>query len=236
MMMKKDIPDCENCPTRNLSIFASLPNNSLRNVSDSKKCVHFKKGEKLFEEGVNANGVYCIYSGKLKFARIGVEGKEQIIRFGKKGDIVGYRSLLSRETISANVIALNDVAACYIPKDVIVKMISKDAQFTSQLLMTACHELGKAGKFMTNLAQKSVRERLAEVLLILQTTFGVDDSGYIDVNLKREEIASVVGTATETVIRFLSEFKTDGNIELKGARIKLLNLNKLADIGSVYDY
>lgn len=236
MMIKKNIPNCENCLTKNQSIFAGLPNDILKNVSNSKRCVHFKKGQELFHEGVNANGIYCIYSGKLKFARIGVEGKEQIIRFGKKGDIIGYRSLLSREAISANVIALNDVAACYIPKEVIIKLISTNTQFTSQLLMTACHELGEAGKFITNLAQKSVRERLAEVLLILQTTFGVDNSGYINVNLKREEIAAVVGTATETVIRFLSEFKSDGNVELKGARIKLLNLNKLADIGSVYDY
>jgi len=235
-MIKKDIPNCENCLTRKLSIFAGLPSDDLKNISTSKRCVYFKKGQELFHEGVNANGIYCIYTGKLKFARIGVEGKEQIIRFGKKGDIVGYRSLLSRETVSANVIALNDVVACYIPKDIIVKMISKDALFTSQLLMKACHELGEAGKFITNLAQKSVRERLAEVLLILHTTFDVDDLGFIDVNLKREEIASVVGTATETVIRFLSEFKADGNIELNGSRIKLLNLNKLADIGSVYDY
>jgi CRP/FNR family transcriptional regulator, polysaccharide utilization system transcription regulator len=235
-MMKKEIPSCENCATRNLSIFANIPSSSLNNISDSKKCVHFKKGQELFHEGVNANGVYCIHSGKLKFARIGVEGREQIIRFGKTGDIIGYRSLLSKETVSASVVALSEVDACYIPKDVIFKMISSDTQFTSQLLMNACHELGEAGKIITNLAQKSVRERLAEALLILHATFGLDDSGFIDVNLKREEIASVIGTATETVIRFLSEFKSDGHIELSGARIKLLHLNKLADIGSVYDY
>ncbi len=235
-MIKKDIPSCENCDTRDSSIFANIPSNSIKNISNSKRCVHFKKGQELFHEGVNVNGVYCIHSGKLKFARIGVEGKEQIIRFAKSGSIIGYRSLLSKETVSASVVALSDVSACYIPKDVIFKMISNDTQFTSQLLMVACHELGEASKIITNLAQKSVRERLAEVLLILQATFGKDDSGFIDVNLKREEIASVIGTATETVIRFLSEFKSDGYIELSGARIKLLHLNKLADIGSVYDY
>ena len=159
-----------------------------------------------------------------------------LIWFGKAGDIVGYRSILSQEPVSANIVALTDVDACYIPKDIILNLITKDGDFTKSLLTTACHELGEAGKIITNLAQKTVRERLAEVLLILESTFGVTEEGYIDVTLKREELANVVGTATETVIRFLSEFKSDKYVEFKGSKIKILNRTKLADTGSVYDY
>jgi len=235
-MNKNQLPACSNCSTRHLSVFANVNSDTLNKVSSSKRCLHFKKGQELLHEGISANGIYCIHSGKLKFSRLGTEGKEQIIRFGKAGDIVGYRSILSQEAVSANIVALTDVDACYIPKDVILNLITKDGDFTKALLTTACHELGEAGKIITNLAQKTVRERLAEVLLILESTFGVTEEGYIDVILKREELANVVGTATETVIRFLSEFKSDKYVEFKGSKIKILNRNKLADTGSVFDY
>lgn len=235
-MNKNQIPSCNNCSTRNLSVFANVSSETLDKLSENKRCLHFKKGQELLHEGISANGIYCIHSGKLKFSRLGTEGKEQIIRFGKTGDIIGYRSILSQEPVSANIVALTDVDACYIPKNIILSLITKDGDFTKSLLTTACHELGEAGKIITNLAQKTVRERLAEVLLILESTFGISEEGYIDVSLKREELANVVGTATETVIRFLSEFKSDGYVEFKGSKIKILNKNKLADTGSVFDY
>lgn len=235
-MNKNDIPACTQCQTRNMSVFANVSQETLDIISERKRCLHFKKGQELLHEGISANGIYCIHNGKLKFSRLGTEGKEQIIRFGKPGDIIGYRSILSQESVSANIVALTDVDACYIPKDVILNLITSDGDFTKSLLTTACHELGEAGKIITNLAQKTVRERLAEVLLILHSTFGEDEEGYVDVALKREELANVVGTATETVIRFLSEFKSDGYVEFKGSRIKLINKHKLADTGSVFDY
>lgn len=235
-MNKNDIPECTHCQTRNMSVFANVSKETLDEISGRKRCLHFKKGQELLHEGISANGIYCIHNGKLKFSRLGTEGKEQIIRFGKPGDIIGYRSILSQEAVSANIVALTDVDACYIPKDIILKLITSDGDFTKSLLTTACHELGEAGKIITNLAQKTVRERLAEVLLILHSTFGEDGEGYVDVALKREELANVVGTATETVIRFLSEFKSDGYVEFKGSRIKLINKHKLADTGSVFDY
>jgi CRP-like cAMP-binding protein len=101
------------------------------------------------------------------------------------------------------------------------------------MMKLACHELGEASKVITNLAQKPVRERLAEILLILKHTFGEDKEGYIDVSLTREEISNMTGTATESAIRLLSEFKADELILLDGKRIKILNAKKLAKIGMV---
>jgi CRP/FNR family transcriptional regulator, polysaccharide utilization system transcription regulator len=96
-------------------------------------------------------------------------------------------------------------------------------------------EFGEASKIITNLAQKSVRERLAEVLLILRETFGENEEGELDIALTREEIANMVGTATESVIRLLSEFKDDDLIEIHGRRLALKNVKELAHVGKVYD-
>ena len=225
-----------NCEIRQFSVFLNASKETIEIVSNTKRCLQYKKGQELLHEGISANGIYCISSGKLKFSKIGTEGKEQIIRFGKVGDVIGYRSILSQEPVSANIIALTDVTACYIPKNIVLDLITSDTNFTSGLLNIACHELGEAGRIITNLAQKTVRERLAEILLLLERDFGLDDDGFIDVTLKREEFANVVGTATETVIRFLSEFKGDAFIELNGSKIKILNRLKLAETGNVFDY
>ena len=103
------------------------------------------------------------------------------------------------------------------------------------MLKLSCHELGEAGKMITSLAQKNVKERLAEILLILNSTFGEDEEGYIDINLTREEIANMVGTATESVIRLISELRKEGLIRSKGKRIALENRSSLRQVAAVYE-
>ncbi|GCD80051.1 Crp/Fnr family transcriptional regulator [Schleiferia thermophila] len=235
--MKSDIPlSCNTCVTFKISQLRALHNGELDFIEREKGCSFFKKGQTLLVEGSRNNGVYCIHKGKVKITRMGPEGKEQIIRFGKEGDLIGYRSLLSGEPVSASVYAMEETHACFLPKHVLFHFIQSNPAFTLDLMKLACKDLGDAGKIITNLAQKSVRERLAEVLLIIYNTFGEDEEGCLNVTITREEIANMVGTATETVIRLLSEFKDDHLIENKGRKIKLLNRRELAHIGNVYDY
>lgn len=186
-------------------------------------------------EGARPQGVYCVHRGKIKLYTLGTEGKEQIIRFVTKGDLIGYRSILSDEPISASATALEDTHACYIPKSSFFKVIEDNPKFSLNMLQLSCHELGEAGKMITSLAQKSVKERLAEILLILRTTFGEDDDGYLNISLTREEIANMVGTATESVIRLISELRKDGFIDSKGKRIKVNDGSALREIASVFE-
>jgi CRP/FNR family transcriptional regulator, polysaccharide utilization system transcription regulator len=102
------------------------------------------------------------------------------------------------------------------------------------LMQLACKELREANAYITDIAQKTVRERLAEVLLILKTNFDVDEDQFLQIALTREELANIVGTATESVIRLLSEFKSDKLIELHGRRIKLLDIKGLKKAGNVF--
>lgn len=189
----------------------------------------------MMQEGMRPTGVYCVNKGKAKLYKLGSNGREQIIRFIKPGDLIGYRSMLSGETISASIEALEDTHACFIPKNLLFQLIERNPKFSLNLMKLACHELGEAGKLITNLAQKSVRERLAEVLLIIKSNFGETEDGYLDISLTREEISNMVGTATESVIRLLSDFNKEGLIEIKGRKLKLLNPSALARVGNVYD-
>ncbi|MGB0869946.1 MAG: Crp/Fnr family transcriptional regulator [Flavobacteriales bacterium] len=234
-MSKTTLPNCQNCSHRTQSVFADLRKNELEELSAQKSCGFFKKGQYIFQENSRLPGVYCIHSGKIKMFRMGPEGKEQIIRFAKAGDMIGYKSILSDEPLSVSAAALDDVSVCFVPKQFLFDTLSINNMFTRKLMEVACHEIGEANKIITNLAQKTVRERLAEVLLILKETFGEDNEGFLEVKLTREEIASFVGTATESVIRLLSEFKKDGFIELKGRRIKILQANQLTIVGNVFD-
>lgn len=234
--MKQGAPvSCEFCGMRDQSAFSELDVNELHETSNVKTCVFFKKGQVLMHEGSRPNGVYCLHHGKAKVFRLGSEGKEQIIRFAKDGDLIGYRSLLSGEHLSASVSALEDTHACFIPKSALLKLIADNPRFSLNMMKMACHELGEAGKLITNLAQKTVRERLAEVLLLIHKTFGEDDEGNLDVSLTREEIANMVGTATESVIRLLSEFKEDELVSIRGRKITIMNRPALVRLGNVYD-
>lgn len=226
---------CEFCAEHPSSAFHGLGKDTLEEISQLKTCVTFRKGQVIMHEGARPQGVYCVHKGKIKLYTLGTEGKEQIIRFVTKGDLIGYRSILSDEPISASATALEDTFACYIPKSSFFKVIEDNPKFSLNLLHLSCHELGEAGKMITSLAQKSVKERLAEILLILRTTFGEDEEGYLDISLTREEIANMVGTATESVIRLISELKKEGFIDSKGKRIKVNDRRALRQIAAVFE-
>lgn len=226
---------CSACGSYKNSPFCNYNGEALNTIDSNKHCIHYKKGELIFQEGSFPHGVHCIHQGKIKLFKAGVEGREQIIRFAKAGDLIGYRALLSGEPYSSSAGCLEDVTVCFIPKETLMAFIHDQPDFSMILMRRACHELGEAARIITNMAQKSTRERLAEMLLLLNQTFGSDTDGALDVRLTREELASLVGTATESLIRLLSDFKEEGLIETEGKKIFLKNIPGLIKAGRVED-
>ncbi len=225
-------PICEKCCHRPVSAFKHLDQDEYAKLYYEKACNFYKKGDIIYYEGHRLTGIYCVYKGKLKLYKTGPEGKEQIIRFAKEGDLIAFRSVFSGEPACTTAQALEDVVLCFIPAKVFIDLAKENPKFSMSLIQISCKELGEANKFILDLAQKTVRERLAQTLLLLLDTFNTDKEGFIDVTLTREEIANIVGTATESVIRLLSDFKKEGLIELKGKRIKILDTNKLEKIAN----
>jgi CRP-like cAMP-binding protein len=111
--------------------------------------------------------------------------------------------------------------------------VKHNGNFSMDILQLICKELEEANSYITDIAQKTVRERLAEVLIHLKNNFSLDDDNILQINLTRSELANVVGTATESVIRLLSEFKNDGLIDLVGRKIKLIDIKRIEKIANI---
>lgn len=228
------IPLCGRCSSESGSLFRHLTPDETEMLNYQKDFRQYKRGEILYQEGSRISGFYCINSGILKIFKTGFDGKEQIIRFGKKGDFIAYRSVLSNEPACTSSKVIEDCQVCFIPSEILIQLSKVNSTFALELLKLACHELGEANSFITDIAQKTVRERLAEILLLLVQDFGLDENNYLKVSLTREELANIVGTATESVIRLLSEFKSDKMVELNGRKIKILNMKALEKISNVF--
>ncbi len=228
---------CETCTSRKFSLFDEVSYENLCALSVDKNCVSHKKGQTLFYEGTRPLGLFCINEGTVKIYKSTSNGKEQIIRLAKAGDFLGYRALLGEEHYAASATILEDAKVCFIPKESFMQLLSTDSNLYRKLMKAVCHELGIMEEKVTSLSQKTVRERLAGTLLMLKKTYGIEgenNSKQLDIALSREDIASIVGTATETVIRLLSEFKRDGFISLEGKKIRVLDAKALAKTADYY--
>jgi CRP-like cAMP-binding protein len=229
------IPLCDKCSLESGSIFKHLTPEEMEILNFEKDFRQYKRGDILYQEGNRISGFFCINSGIIKVFKTGFDGKEQIIRFAKPGDIIAYRSVLSNELACTSAKVIEDCHVCFIPSEILIQFIKSNSTFSLELLKLACHELGEANSFITDIAQKTVRERLAEILLLLVHEFGLDDEQYLNISLTREELANIVGTATESVIRLLSEFKSDKLVELNGRKIRILNKKGLEKISNVFN-
>lgn len=227
------IPECQECIWTGHSIFRDLTPTELESINYGKGCSLYKRGNIIYHEGNRINGFYCVNSGIVKIYKTGIDGKEQIIRFAKSGDIIGFRSVLSRELACTTAKVIEDAVICFIPSENLFSLVKENPAFSMQLMQLTCKELGEANNFITDIAQKTVRERLAEILLLLMDTFSLDDKKVLQISLTREELANMVGTATESVIRLLSEFKSDGLIDLHGRKISMLDIPGLRKISNM---
>lgn len=221
--------ECENCQSLMRGIFCDLEKPVLQNVSKHKVTNLYKKGQTLFEEGNHPHGVFCISSGNIKLTQQSNEGKETLVRVVTKGDILGHRSLFSDNTYHATATALEDTRVCFIDKSFIMDMIRNEPSIAMNVIEKLSRDMGSAEHRISSMHTKNVRERLAELFLMLKESHGIIEDGRIriDLRLTREEMATMIGTAPETLIRFITEFKDEGLIEQEGKTLFVKNAEKL---------
>jgi len=222
------IPDpgnisCDSCVIRSHPLFRHLSDDQREQIYLNKITESHTRGSIIYQEGNRMKGFFCVQSGIVKIYKTGFDGKEQIIRFAQPGDIIGYRSVISNEPACTTTEVLEECLLCHIPSDLLLKLVKTNGEFAVELMKLICKELGEANSYITDIAQKTVKERLAEILIHLDDDFGVDQQGILSISLTREELSNIVGTATESIIRLLSDFKTKNLIELNGRKIKILD-------------
>ncbi len=228
----ENIPGCNDCIKFN-TVFSEFSEDELNTLTFEKGCNYYKRGNVIYHERNRISGIYCVNKGILKLYKTGIDGREQIIKFAKKGDIIGYRSILSNELACTTAKVIEDAVLCFIPATLFTEMVKENNSFSMKIMKLSLKELGESNKFIIDIAQKTVRERLAEILVLLKNTFELDENNFLQVSLTREELANLVGTATESVIRLLSEFKSDKYIELNGRKIKIVNLEALIKLSRI---
>ena len=228
MALPLSIPDCTTCNSRVDSVFSNLAESELPVLNQNKVCRQYKRGDFLYLEGEVAAGLYCIHTGKVKVFKTGQDGREQILRLAKAGDALGYRSLLDGGRHSSSTQALEGTHVCFIPREMFFSLVSSRPGFTLRLFEFLSTELEEAEQRVVEMAQKPVRERVAETILLLKNTYGLkEDNRTLDIRITREDIAGIVGSATESVIRNLTHLREEGVIGMRGREIQVLDPSAL---------
>ena len=216
---------CENCLAKKNSLFKSFCDEQAGDLNAIKTCAYYKKSQPLFLEGSIPRGVFCLNSGKVKIFARGEEGKEQIIHVAKEGEIVGFRAMFSEEPYKVTASTLEESNICFINKSDFLNLVDTNITLRNGIMKELSSELANRVTYITNMAQKSVRGRLAFALILLEEIY----AGEL-INLTREDLANFVGTATETLIRLLKDFKEEGIIQTHGRKIEVLNREDLLKI------
>ncbi len=224
---------CEQCIVREFSSLKALNKEELIKLASCKTSLTIKKGSPIFEEGDVVNGIYCVTTGACKLSKLSANGKDQIIKLVKAGEILGQRSMISDEPANLSAVALEDMEVCFIPKSEVLNMFDNNNKFSMNVMKSICGDLKEASDHVVSIAQKTVRERLAENLVYLEETFGKNEDDSLRIQLSREELAGMIGTATESCIRLLSDFNKSRLIELRGKKIVIKDLARLKRIADI---
>jgi CRP/FNR family transcriptional regulator len=190
-------------------------------VAVKKETLSFKKGKPLFSEGDKVNGIFFIYSGSVKVHKQWLEQKELLLRFAKKGDIVGHRGLGRTDLYPVSATALEDTRACFIGSDFLEATLRTNHALTYRLMQFYVTELQKTDKRMHELAHMEVKGRIANALLEIAAFFGLNKEKFISVAITRQDIASYAGTSYETVFKFFTELVRLKIISTSGKSIRI---------------
>ncbi|MGB1207196.1 MAG: Crp/Fnr family transcriptional regulator [Chitinophagales bacterium] len=190
----------------------------------------FKKGKLIFYEDGIPTGVFLVKKGKAKIYKTGFYGKDQIFYIYKKGDLFGYHALLCNERYEDACEALENCEILFINKRNFAHLLQEIRNLKLLLIQNMSHEFGVLVNTITILAQKSLRERLALYLLILHERYYDKSTKKSIINLSREDLANIIGTARESLGRLLKEFREDNLICINKREIELNDLKKIQEI------
>ncbi|MBI4040562.1 MAG: Crp/Fnr family transcriptional regulator [Deltaproteobacteria bacterium] len=215
--------NCSICSSRTHSIFCELAEDKLQILRDHKVTRLYPKNETIFSEGSKPCGLFCVFSGLVKIYKTSLDGKEQIVRLAKTGDVLGYRSFFSGQLYAASAQAVQDTTLCFVETEGIEKLVRFHPELIFRLLKKVCVELGEAEQKFQDLLEKTVEERLSHFLDFMMKNA---NSKQFDLPLRREEIASIIGARPESVIRALSHWRKKGFIKLKAKSITVLDIHR----------
>jgi CRP-like cAMP-binding protein len=215
------------CDLKSCSMCRGCQPEWLKAIAINRQVLQYKKGEELFIEGNAVTGMYFILSGLVKVHKKWGDNKELIVRFANAGAIAGHRGLGADTIYPVSATALSNTEVCYVDLDFFIATLKVNPGYLFELMMFFAAELKESEKRMRNLAHMSTKGRISQALLNLNTKFGTDENGFIDIDLSRQDLASYSGTTYETLFKMLNEMAEENILKLVDKKIAIADINKL---------
>lgn len=204
-------------------------------LADNVRIVSFKKNDIIYRDGEPPREVMCLIAGKVKVYKDGVNGRSQIIRAIKAVDFFGYRAFFTGEEYKTSAMAIDNCVVAFLPIQLVIKFVHENNAVSMFFIRHLAKLLGTADERTVSLTQKHIRGRLAETLLFLKDSYGVEEDGYtLSIYLSREDIASMSNMTTSNAIRTLSSFAVENMIAIDGRKIRIMQdeeLRKVSKLG-----
>ena len=216
------------------AIWTVLDNDERRLIVDNFQIHNFKKNQIIYTQGEEAEHLWTLIKGKVKIFKDGIGGRQQIIRLMRPVQYFGYRASLAGEPYVTTAIAFEEAFVCAIPMVVVRDAMAHNVALCQFFIRELATDLGIADSRIVGLTQKHIRGRLAESLLFLKDTYGLERDGQtIDIHLSREDLAGLSNMTTSNAIRTLSNFASEGIVSLEGRSIRIIDEEKLRRISRI---
>jgi CRP/FNR family transcriptional regulator len=228
------IPACADCHLCSFTVLKSLSEADLQTVSDGKVNMRVKKGQRIFTEGNPPNGLYALYSGKVKIHKQLANNQEQTLQLLAPSNIFGYKALLCDEEYSYSATALEDSLVCLISREVFDELLDQSHKVKKEIIFKLSEELDSIQRKL-ELNAKTARERVVDSLLNIMCMYGMNnETGELNAQFSRKDLANLAGLTLETTVRTLSSLKSEQLIELDQKRIVILNKKDFLEKAELY--
>lgn len=226
---------CFTCTSRLKSVFCDISSEDVLHVNQYKGRFTYNKGDIIFHRGALPLGMFVIEKGKVKLHLPSGKGREQIVRLAGDGDIIGHRALLSDLAHTTTAEALEETHVCFLTKDLFQRLYGNNRTVHLQVVRLLLENLKTAESKISSYSFKTVKSRIAETLLQLKEQFGLEkENQCLNISLSRQDLSSLTGMATETLIRQLIQLEEEGMISLQGKKIMLNDTRKLQQVAGLH--
>jgi CRP-like cAMP-binding protein/CheY-like chemotaxis protein len=202
--------------------------NSLEELAADRNINHYKKKQPIYTEGNHPNRLYYIQKGKVKTCKTNDAGKELTVGLFNEGDFFGYNALLEETVYKETAEAIEDTEVSIIPKEEFENLLNSNREVMHKFIKLLAKNVTEKENQLLGLAYNSLRKRVADALLTLQEKYQKENQDKFSIHISREDLANIAGTATESLIRTLSDFKSENLVEIKDGNIIISNQKKLA--------
>jgi len=209
----------------------SLNKNVLQTFTEDRNTNVYKKKQVIYSEGNHPNRLYYVIRGKVKTYMTNVDGKDLVTELFSPGDFLGYIPLLEETVYKDTAEALEETELAVIPKEDFEELINKNPQVMRKFIKLLAKNVSEGEEHLLSIAFNSLRKKVAETLLLLKKKYSAKDEEF-KINMSRESLASITGTATESLIRTLSDFRNEKLIDIQDGSIKILNEIKLINLAN----